>query len=333
MAYVRRNDGGLPTHGGTVGGGYNANKTKTTTAYKPRTDAVKADIARGNMLTQYVKSGRSKAGETSENLAKHKQLRPGVTYADISGGKNSSKRSSSYGGGYGGGGAGGGENYASAPAYTGPSMADLMAQYFQQLQDARNKALADAEAALRSQAQTAADKYRSQWETAQGDYEDLRRQSEVKKYMDRKNTREALANNGILDSGIGRQNLLYDNTQGQNRLNTINVNEQNEKSRLQQAINEIYANMNTQIANNRMSSVNNYLSTISSMLPAIANAYSYSPTSSDYYAAAQQASNAYAPLMQAVMNGIGRVSSTPVVTNNDDGWTLNKRKTKDVYSL
>ena len=80
-------------------------------------------------------------------------------------------------------------------------------------------------------------------------YDPLKNQSEVQRYQEQRRLREALANRGALDTGAGRQENLALQTNYGNRLNQINLAEQNERKTIQEAMAQLEAQKANAIAN------------------------------------------------------------------------------------
>lgn len=176
---------------------------------------------------------------------------------------------------YGGGGGGG-----VATADTGVNLAALAAALQAQKQ-ARIDAINAANAALDKQAESMKGRYDASLATLGQDYQKLRNQAEVNRYRAQFNQREALANRGALDSGAGRQENLALSNNFNNNMNTINVQEAQERAAIQNAINEMYANVEMQKAQNMQNGLSDYNSALQNLINA---QYSgYTPEGSAYY--------------------------------------------------
>lgn len=116
--------------------------------------------------------------------------------------------------------------------------------------EARRQAIANANAALNKQGQAAEQSYKNQMDQARQDYQKLRNQSELNKYKSLRSLRETQANRGLLNSGAGRQENLNVNATYGNALNEIGIQEQNELSRIQQAITQMWADIAARQAQN-----------------------------------------------------------------------------------
>lgn len=126
------------------------------------------------------------------------------------------KASSSSGGGS------GGSTY-SEPAYD--PRQGLIDYYKAQNENARKSAIDAIEARLKTQLGL----YENQFGEMNDNYDSLINQAEVNYYKGRRGLREALANRGQLDSGLGRQETLNLNIARGNELS--NINRQRQKSR------------------------------------------------------------------------------------------------------
>lgn len=207
-------------------------------------------------------------------------------------------------GGTGGTGRGAGGS-SSADIYGGAGYLD----YLSAAMAARQEAMARANEALDQQGKAIEQRYNNQLNKVGEDYQKLKNQSELNRYKAMRNLRETQANRGLLNSGAGRQESLNLNTTYGNNLNEIGLAEQNERAQIQQAINEMWANIAAQKAANEANITGDFTS---SLISALSNGlYSYSPQLSEYYQAAQGAAgNAWLPT-SAVNNG--QVASlTPV---------------------
>ena len=162
-----------------------------------------------------------------------------------------------------------------------------MAAALEAQKQARLDAINAANAALDQQAAAMKGKYDTSLQTLANDYQQLRNAAEVNRYRAQYNQREALANRGALDSGAGRQEALALQNNYNNNLNTINTQEAAERAAIQNAINEMYAQVEQQKASNMTSGLNDYNSALQSLINA---EYSgYTPEMSNYY---QMAANA-----------------------------------------
>lgn len=188
-------------------------------------------------------------------------------------------------GGYGGSGGGG----------YGESTSNSYADYLGALQAQRDALIAQANAALDEQGRLAENRYALQKEASDQDYQDLRNQSEVNRYKARGTLRQSLADRGAMDSGIGRQAYVSLANNYDNALNKIGLQQKREDAERNQAINEMWAQIALQKVANQMSGLDMMGNILSSLDPSMfqssiggGGGYSYNPTTSDYYAAAQQ---------------------------------------------
>ncbi len=142
---------------------------------------------------------------------------------------------------------------ATGSSGTGMESADTGLGYLDYLSaalEARRQAIANANAALNKQGQAAEQSYKNQMDQARQDYQKLRNQSELNKYKSLRSLRETQANRGLLNSGAGRQENLNVNATYGNALNEIGIQEQNELSRIQQAITQMWADIAARQAQN-----------------------------------------------------------------------------------
>lgn len=80
-------------------------------------------------------------------------------------------------------------------------------------------------------------------------YQSLRNQSEVERYKSQRSLREALANRGQLNSGLGRQEQLLLDTQYGNAINSLNTQEAKEKNEVKNLIAQLRAEAELEKAN------------------------------------------------------------------------------------
>jgi hypothetical protein len=193
------------------------------------------------------------------------------------GGNRSYGRYSSYSSGGGGGTVG----------TTGQDNLAALAAALQAQKQARLDAINAANAALDKQAEAMRNKYATSLNAIGQDYQNLRNQAEVNRYRAQYNQREALANRGSLDSGASRQENMVMNNNYNNNLNTINLQEAQERANVQNAINEMLANVEQQKAQNMQNGLADYTSALQNLINA---QYSgYTPEGSAYYQQALQA--------------------------------------------
>lgn len=162
-----------------------------------------------------------------------------------------------------------------------------LAAALQAQKQARIDAINAANAALDKQAEAMRGKYDQSLTAIGNDYQNLRNQAEVNRYRAQFNQREALANRGALDSGAGRQETMTMNNNYNNNLNSINLQEAAERAQIQNAMNEMYADVENQKAQNMTNGLSDYSSALQNLINA---QYSgYTPEGSSYYQQALQA--------------------------------------------
>lgn len=166
---------------------------------------------------------------------------------------------------------------------------------------ARAEAMRRANEALDAQGRAIEQRYNNQLEQVGQDYQKLRNQSEVNRYKALRNLRETQANRGLLNSGAGRQENLNVSTAYGNNLNEIGIAENNERNQIQQAINEMWAQVAAAKAANEANIAGDFTSSLMNALGS--GMYQYAPASSeDYQRAASVAGTVYSPAA-AVQNG------------------------------
>ena len=207
---------------------------------------------------------------------------------------------------------------SSADIYGGAGYLD----YLSAAMAARQEAMARANAALDQQGKAIEQRYNNQLNQVGEDYQKLRNQSELNKYKALRNLRETQANRGLLNSGAGRQESLNLNTTYGNNLNEIGLAEQNERAQIQQAINEMWANIAAQKAANEANITGDFTS---SLISALSNGlYSYSPQLSEYYQAAQGAAgNAWLPTAGVGNGQIATLSPAQAMALYDPSYQTN----------
>lgn len=222
--------------------------------------------------------------------AKQQQAQREAAAGSGGGGGNRYRYSSS------GGSSGGTGAAVTDPATAGNNLAALAAALQAQKQ-ARLEAINAANLALDRQAEAMRGRYANSLTALGNDYQNLRNQAEANRYRAMFNQREALANRGALDSGAGRQETLAMNTSYNDNLNKINLQEAAERANVQNAINEMYANVEQQKATNMSNGLSDYNSALQDLINA---EYSgYSPETSTYYQQAMAALGATTPTATA----------------------------------
>ena len=149
---------------------------------------------------------------------------------------------------------------------------------------ARQNAIDAANAALDKQGQLARDRYNASRTQVGQDYQDLKNQAAINNFKARRAQREALADRGAFDSGLGMQENVALASNYNNNLNKINMQEQNQYATLLNNLNSYLAQIDTQKANNQNSTLDNYNNVISSLINA---AYSGYTPDSGYLSLAQ----------------------------------------------
>lgn len=140
--------------------------------------------------------------------------------------------------------------------------ASQIMDYYQRAQNrARDAAISSLQASLNANLKA----YDNQLSGLGDQYQQLRNQSEVERYKAMKSVREALANRGQLDSGLGRQETLNLNTQYGNAINNINLQEQKAREELEAAKNQLRAQYQASLADIESAFANTYLSGISDL--------------------------------------------------------------------
>ena len=104
-------------------------------------------------------------------------------------------------------------------------------------EEARNSAIA----AIMQRLNTLKGMYGTQMEDLDEEYQKLINQNEVQRYKSKGAIREALANRGQLDSGLGRQEQLYLDTKYGNQTSNLKAQKQKAKQDIQNLINQAIA--------------------------------------------------------------------------------------------
>lgn len=268
----------------------NAGIQKATPAARLNPNSPLASSASDNVRDKWLKALQARGLQTA-----------GTANADAdasssgSGGGNSKSYSSRSSRSYSSGGSGG-TAVATDPQAPGNNLAALAAALQAQKQ-ARLDAINAANSALDQQAEAMRGRYANSLLALGNDYQQLRNQAEANRYRAMYNQREALANRGALDSGAGRQETLAMNTGYNNNLNRINLQEAAERASVQNAIDQMYANVAQQKATNMSEGLNDYNSALQNLINA---EYSgYTPESSTYYQQALEALGQTTPTAQA----------------------------------
>lgn len=222
----------------------------------------------------------------------------GYGYGSGSGGSGGS------GGGYGGGDWGYAEASV-APAFdpTAALMAALEAQ-----RQAREQAVNAANAALDKQWGVAQDRYKASLAQMLADMQDLRNRASVQNFKAGKAQREALADRGAFNSGLGMQERLGLSSNLTNNLNRINTEEANQRTSMKNNLSNIGAQIDMQKAQNLASTINNYQDQVSSLITALFS--NYAP-SANYNS------------MLASLGGAGTTGLNNIVSNTAAGLNSN----------
>lgn len=222
----------------------------------------------------------------------------GYGYGSGSGGSGGS------GGGYGGGDYGYAEASV-APAFdpTAALMAALEAQ-----RAAREQAIKAANAALDKQWGVAQGRYNESLAKMMADMQDLRNRASVQNFKAGKAQREALADRGAFNSGLGMQEKLGLSANLANQLNRINTEQANSKTSMDNNLANIGAQIEMQKANNLASTLNNYTDQVSSLITALFS--NYAP-SQNYYN------------MLSSLGGAGTTGLNNIVSNTAAGLNSN----------
>lgn len=115
---------------------------------------------------------------------------------------------------------------------------DQLLDYFKDKnEEARNSAIA----AIMQRLNTLKGMYGTQMEDLDEEYQKLINQNEVQRYKSKGAIREALANRGQLDSGLGRQEQLYLDTKYGNQTSNLKAQKQKAKQDIQNLINQAIA--------------------------------------------------------------------------------------------
>lgn len=261
--------------------------------------------------TAWSRANTPNASLTKNNAGPHASiptwggsLNPNYGKSTGGGSGYSSGGSGGSGGGYGGGDWG----YAQAsvaPAFdpTAALMAALEAQ-----RAAREQAIKAANAALDKQWGVAQGRYNESLAKMMADMQDLRNRASVQNFKASKAQREALADRGAFNSGLGMQEKLGLSANLANQLNRINTEQANSKTSMDNNLANIGAQIDMQKAQNLASTLNNYTDQVSSLISALfAN---YAP-SQNYYN------------MLSSLGGAGTTGLNNIVNNTAAGLNSN----------
>lgn len=209
------------------------------------------------------------------------------------------------GGGYssGGGDYSAGDSWGGGGGYYDPYQAYLEEQ--RRLEEERQRKLREAtdraNNLLKEQGKQLQARYEAYIPEIQSNYQDLMNQRSVNYFKNKANVREALANRGALDSGVGRMETLKLGTDYSNDMNKIGMQRENEIQGVRNAI----ADMLLQIAMQQASNEANYAAGGGTMASNVSvTPYKYSPTTSQYYNTVNQLANNSTNLTPAITNGV-----------------------------
>lgn len=228
---------------------------------------------------------------------------------------------------------GGGESYTPAStASSGPSASELMAQMMREYQERQRQAAQAAMDAANKQIDlslsNALANYGNQRKNAMADYQTAINNSELNRFWAGKNLRETQANRGLLDSGAGRQDRLFMDSNYNNNLTKILTERAKAYADIDNAVNTAKQNAEIAKANNYSNYLASNASAMSSLLPALLTGYDGDvSTLTSALAAFNEVPTA------AVQNQASQV--TPTVANilaaYDDNSGYKKKNTNYVY--
>ena len=228
---------------------------------------------------------------------------------------------------------GGGESYTPAStASSGPSASDLLAQAMREYQERQRQAAQAAMDAANKQIDLSLSNaiagYDKQRQNATADYQTAINNSELNRFWAGKNLRETQANRGLLDSGAGRQDRLFMDSNYNNNLTKILMERAKAYADIDNAVNTARQNAEAAKANNYSNYLASNASAMSSLLPALLTGYSGDVST---LASALSAFNEVPTA--AVQNQASQV--TPTVANilaaYDDNSGYKKKNTNYVY--
>lgn len=170
----------------------------------------------------------------------------------------------------------GGSSYA--PASSGHSASDLLAQMMREYQERQRQAAQAAMDAANKQIDlslsNALANYGNQRKSAMADYQTAINNSELNRFWAGKNLRETQANRGLLDSGAGRQDRLFMDSNYNNNLTKILTERAKAYADIDNAVNTAKQNAEIAKANNYSNYLASNASAMSSLLPALLTGYS-----------------------------------------------------------
>ena len=174
---------------------------------------------------------------------------------------------------------GGGESYTPAStASSGPSASELLAQAMREYQERQRQAAQAAMDAANKQIDLSLSNaiagYDKQRQNATADYQTAINNSELNRFWAGKNLRETQANRGLLDSGAGRQDRLFMDSNYNNNLTKILMERAKAYADIDNAVNTARQNAEAAKANNYSNYLASNASAMSSLLPALLTGYS-----------------------------------------------------------
>ncbi len=236
---------------------------------------------------------------------------------------------SGYGGGYGSGGGSGYGDYdgggygdygmpeeAPQPQNDPNELANLMKEWLAEQQRQRQANADRMNAAIDAEGKAMEARYRQQFGAIDGDYQNLKNQSEVNRYKAMRALRETQANRGLLESGAGRQDNLFLSSNYNNNLSKIMLKEAQERQRVHDAINEMWSKIGTQKAANQSAVFDD--SAMTSILPMLAPLYN--GNTSDLLRAALGATRSVPMPAPMVMNDTTVPVNRALIDEDDDEY-------------
>lgn len=188
----------------------------------------------------YVYSNEAK--QAAQNVINNKGLSTGgygftKNAIDLSAALPTATKASGNSGGSSGGSTGGSARQTIETLSTNGYYDQLLDYFKDKNEEARNSAIA----AIMQRLNTLKGMYGTQMEDLDEEYQKLINQNEVQRYKSKGAIREALANRGQLDSGLGRQEQLYLDTKYGNQTSNLKAQKQKAKQDIQNLINQAIA--------------------------------------------------------------------------------------------
>lgn len=229
------------------------------------------------------------------------------------------------------GGGGGGSSYA--PASSGPSASDLLAQMMREYQERQRQAAQAAMDAANKQIDlslsNALANYGNQRKSAMADYQTAINNSELNRFWAGKNLRETQANRGLLDSGAGRQDRLFMDSNYNNNLTKILTERAKAYADIDNAVNTAKQNAEIAKANNYSNYLASNASAMSSLLPALLTGYDGDVST------LTSALAAFNEMPTATVQNAAPTTTSPTVANilaaYDDNYGYKKKNTNYTY--